>query len=55
MKVRMTVTVTVDVEKWAAEFHLDSEEVREDVRMYMRSQITEDQTLIECCDRVVIR
>jgi hypothetical protein len=55
VKVRIVVTVTVDSGKWAEEFLLAPGEVRDDVRMYLRSQITEDPNVIEHCTEVVIR
>jgi len=34
MKIRITETIEVDPEKWATEFGLDKNEVREDVKEY---------------------
>ena len=34
MKIRITETIEIDPEKWATEFGLDKDEVREDVKAY---------------------
>lgn len=45
MKIRIIQTIEVDPEKWAREFDIDQDQVREDVRSYFAGWI-QDQVAV---------
>jgi hypothetical protein len=46
MKVKISVTLNVDAEGWAKEFHIERDEVREDVQVYMAEACYEQLLLL---------
>lgn len=41
MKVRFEITLDIDADAWASEYGLSRDEVREDVRAYLTSGVTD--------------
>jgi hypothetical protein len=47
MRVRVSIAVEVDVEAWAAEYHLEPAEVRADVLAHIRMAVNESVAPME--------